>query len=72
MVDMVDNKLRANSSVIRQKGESQKGGNKKAKHVKFSEKPYPLIRKRTCAYQGVRNVCFSKNLACFAFLLPPF
>ena len=23
---------------------------------------------RTCAYQGVRNVCFSENLACFVFL----
>ena len=72
MVDMVGNRLRANSSVIRQKGESQNGGKRKAKHVKFSEKPYPLIRTRTCAYQGVRNVCFSKSLACFAFLLPPF
>ena len=36
-----------NSPVIRQKGESQNGGNKKTKHVKFSEKmniSYPLIR----------------------------
>ena len=24
---------------------------------------YPLIRARTCAYQGVRNVKFSKNFA---------
>ena len=30
----VENRL----SVIRQKGESQNGGNKKAKHAKFSEK----------------------------------
>ena len=29
---------------------------------------YPLIRIRTCAYQGVRNVRFSKNLVCFVFL----
>ena len=29
---------------------------------------YPLIRARTSAYQGVRNVSFSKNLASFAFL----
>ena len=32
-------------SVIRQKGESQNGGNKKSKHAKFSEKTnfsYPL------------------------------
>ena len=41
------------SSVIRQKGESQNGGNARA-------------------YQEVRNVRFSKNLACFGFLLPPF
>ena len=27
------------SSVIRQKGEYQNGGNKKAKHAKFPEKP---------------------------------
>ena len=29
---------------------------------------YPLIHTRTCAYQGVKNVCFSENLACFVFL----
>ena len=33
---------------------------------------YPLIRIRTCAYQGVRNVFFSENLACFVFLKHPF
>ena len=33
---------------------------------------YPLIRRRTCAYQGVRNVRFSENLACFVFLKHPF
>ena len=27
---------------------------------------------RTCAYKGLRNVGFSKNLACFVFLLSPF
>ena len=43
-----------NSSVIRQKGESQNRCYKKTK--------------RTCVYQGVRNVCFSENLACFVFL----
>ena len=32
----------------------------------------PLIRTRTCAYQGVRNVRFSENLACFVFLKHPF
>ena len=33
---------------------------------------YPLIRTRTCAYQGVRNVRFSENLANFVFLKHPF
>ena len=54
------------SSVIRQKGESQNGCFKKTKHAKFFKKTpnisYPLIRTRTCAYQGVRNVHFSENL----------
>ena len=29
---------------------------------------YPLIRTRTSAYQGVRNVRFSENSACFVYL----
>ena len=29
---------------------------------------YPLTCTRTCAYQGVRNVRFFENLACFVFL----
>ena len=33
---------------------------------------YRLMRSRTCAYQGVRNVRFSENLTCFVFLLHPF
>ena len=33
---------------------------------------YPLIRTRTCAYQGVRNVRFLENLACFIFSKHPF
>ena len=33
---------------------------------------YPLIRTRTCAYQGVRNGSFSENLVCFVFLQQPF
>ena len=44
------------SSVIRQKTESQNGGNKKTKNVKFSEKRTFL--NPTCACQGVKNVCF--------------
>ena len=30
---------------------------------------YPLIR--TCVYQGVKNVRFRENLACFVFLQHP-
>ena len=37
-----------------------------------NERFYPLIRTRTCAYQGVKNLRFSENLACLVFLLPPF
>ena len=40
--------------------------------AKFSEKTkiyYPLIRTRTCAYQGVRNVSFLENFANFANVL---
>ena len=33
---------------------------------------YPLIRTGTYAYQRVRNVRFSENLACFIFLKHPF
>ena len=60
------------SLVIRQKGKSQNGCLKKTKHAKFSEKRTFLTHCRTCAYQGVRNVCFSENLACFVFLKHPF
>ena len=31
-----------------------------------------MIRTRACAYQGVRNVPFPENLACFVFLSHPF
>ena len=33
---------------------------------------FSRIRIRTCACQGVRNVSFSENLACFVFLEHPF
>ena len=33
---------------------------------------FPLIHISLCVYQGVRNICFSENLACFVFFLPPF
>ena len=29
---------------------------------------YSLIRRRRCAYQGLRNVCFSENAVSFVFL----
>ena len=29
---------------------------------------YPLIHNCACAYQGVKNVRFLENLACFVFL----
>ena len=37
-----------------------------------NEHSLPLIRTGTCVYQGVKNVCFSENLACFVFLKHPF
>ena len=33
---------------------------------------YPLIGTRTCAYQGLKNVCFSVKFTCFVFLKHPF
>ena len=59
------------SLVIRQKSESQNMCFKKTKQVDFFEKRnifYPLTRTCTCAYQGVKNIRFSKNLTCFVFL----
>ena len=56
-----------NSSVIRQRGESQNGCFKKTKHDKFSEK-------RKCSFFGKFGVlCFLRNtrfeIRCFALLL---
>ena len=59
-------------SVIRQKGESQNGCFKKTKPNFLKSISYSLICTRTSAYQGVKNVCFSQNLACFIFLKHPF
>ena len=58
------------SSVISQKGQSQKGCFKKTKQCKFSEKKkisYPLI-----SYQGVRNVRFWEIWRALFFLKHPF
>ena len=42
----------------------EKRGHRFSMYAKLSEKliSYPLIRTRTCAYQGVRNVSFSESL----------
>ena len=50
-----------NSSVIRQKGESQNGGNKKTKHAKFSDKKTFL----TPWYAHVRLPLFGDWPFCF-------
>ena len=56
-------------SLIRRKGESQNGGNKKTKYTTFSEKrtflnppPPPLTCTCSFAYQGVRIVCFFRGI----------
>ena len=48
------------------KGKSRNGCYKKRKRTKFSEKQTFLTT--WCAYQVVRNVCFSENLKRFVFL----
>ena len=53
--------LRENTSVIREKGESQNGCFKKAKHAKISE-----------YVSGGKKCLFFGILACFAFLKHPF
>ena len=63
------------SSVIGQKKRISKQVLKENKACQIFQKTnisYPLIRTRTCAYQRVRNVHFSENLACFVFLQHPF
>ena len=50
---------------IRQKGESQNGGNKKANHAKFFEK-----RTFLTPWYAYAHVSFSENLTCLASLLP--
>ena len=52
----MSNCSKRNSSVIRQKGESQNDGNENVR-----------VRIR-----GNKFYFFSENLACFGFLLPPF
>ena len=54
------------SSVIRQKGKSQNGDNKKTKQAKYPEKRTFLTA--WYALSGGKNVRFSENLACFVFL----
>ena len=61
-IDFVDNKAQGQISkwVLQEK---------KARQIFWKTNiSYPLIRKRTGAYQGVGNVRFSENLVCFGFL----
>ena len=45
----------------------------KARHIfQKTNISYPLMRTRMCAYQRVRNVCFSENLTCSVSLKHPF
>ena len=63
------------SSVTRKKRQISKQvlqENKTRRIFRKTSISYPLIRTRTCAFQAVRNVCFSENLACFVFLQHPF
>ena len=58
----IPKKTSVDSSVIGQRGESQNGDNKKAKHAKFS---YPVIRTwyiftRTCVSRGKKCLLFGK------------
>ena len=62
------------SPVIRLKGQISKRvfqKNKVRQILRKTSISYPLIRKRTYAYQGVRNVRFPETLACFVFLKHP-
>ena len=46
--------------------------NKARQIFRITNISYPLKRSCKCAYQGVRNVRFPKNLVCFVFLEHPF
>ena len=39
---------------------------------RISKRVFQENKAHACAYQGVRNVRFSENLACFVFLKYPF
>ena len=43
------------------------GVTRKQRNTKFSEK-LTFLTSWSCVYQGVRNVCFSENLASYVFL----
>ena len=67
------------SNLLRQKGESRVNfaiwvfqENKASQIFQETNISYPLIRIRTGAYQGVKNVRFTENLAGFVFLKHPF
>ena len=57
------------------KGRISKRGFQENKALRIFQKTnisYPLMRTRMCAYQRVRNVCFSENLTCSVSLKHPF
>ena len=62
------------SSVIRQRVNLETGvSRKQSTHIfRKTNISYLIIRTCTCPYQGVRNIHFSENLACFVFLKNPF
>ena len=67
--------LRENSKIVCNKTKERNSKrvfqeNKACQIFRKANLSYPLIR--TCAYQGVRNVRFLENLACFVFLTHPF
>ena len=60
--------LHISTSVIRQKGESQNGGNKKAKHAKFSDKRTFLTPWYVCV-SGDKKCSFCGKLGVLCFLV---
>ena len=77
---MNERQIKMNEKLIYNVGNKAKGRilkrvfqeNKARQIFQKTNVSYPLIRTRTCMYQGVRNVRFPENLACFVFLKHPF
>ena len=70
----MSNKAKCDVVGNKAKGRISKRVLKENKARQISEKTnisYPLIRTGTCAYQGVRNVCFFGKFGVLCFLLTP-